>query len=221
MDPNIEKIRLKSQNQEQNIRKFPNTNTENFKRFTNKLPDSKNIILENYDTLMVIGAFSVVAFYLILILLSSTENRRNTRRNNPRIGERGQLIRRVNQEIRQRGENGVITDPNIIDDQPRNMRHEFNERMPNIARMRADPNQDQQVTDRLIDIDQERRRRLARRNIGLLRREIKKAVKKRTVRQRIGEEILAMETEDEEWENQMKSSTKNSDDKHSSKVKED
>ena len=190
--------------------------TKNMKNkiITNHLPTTEQIIFQNYDILMVIGAFSLVAFYLLLMLLSSSERRNNNRRNGARIGERGQLIRRVNNDIRHRGENtGIITDPNIINEnmntitnhnnqtnnapvRPR-QQHEFNESMPSIARMRSDPNQDQQVTDRLIDIDQERRRRLARRNITLLRREIKKAVKKRAVRQRIGEEILAMETEDE------------------------
>ena len=192
-------------------------NTENMKNkiITNHLPSTEQMFYQNYDILMVIGAFSLVAFYLLLMLLSSSERRNNNRRNGARIGERGQLIRRVNNEIRHRGENtGIITDPNIINEnmntitnhnnqtnnapapRPR-QQHEFNESMPSIARMRSDPNQDQHVTDRLIDIDQERRRRLARRNITLLRREIKKAVKKRAVRQRIGEEILAMETEDE------------------------
>ena len=47
---------------------------------------------------------------------------------------------------------------------------------PSIAEMRADPDQDQLITDRLIEIDQERRRRLARRNIATLRRELKRAV---------------------------------------------
>ena len=174
--------------------------------YKNNLPRSHEIISQNYDTLMVIGAFSLVIFYLLLMLLSSSDRR--PRRNGARIGERGQLVRRVNQEIRQRGEN---VDLNIINENNNNRvitRENFNETMPSIARMREDPNQDQEVTDRLIDIDQERRRRLARRNISSLRREIKKAVKKRSIRKKIGEEILAMETEDEMNENENSSSGK-------------
>lgn len=147
-----------------------------------KLPEA---LADNRFTILVAGTTVCAAYFLSLVIRrittsgsnSNSSNQNNTER--PRRLLTDQSINTLNGAITEaHNQNGVVTGQPLVGPLPYRAITNYS----NVDRARAN-------WESLIDADQERRRRIARRNVDVLRRQINQECKRRQVRRQLKEAI--------------------------------